>query len=90
MVFKLRLMVDRVVLMVVMTVVMMVIIIGIITFSVFMIRQELRGAPVGWSDVVSKAGGGWRDGAGGGGGGGAADGSCNMMMNGGLRVKLGG
>ena len=41
MVFKVRLMVDRVVLMVVMTVVMMVIIIGIITFSVFMIRQEL-------------------------------------------------
>ena len=41
MVFKLRLMVDRVVLMVVMTMVMMVIIIGIITFSVFMIRQEL-------------------------------------------------
>ena len=88
MVFKLRLMVDRVVLMVVMTVVMMVIIIGIITFFVFMIRQELGGAPVGWSDVVSKAGGGWREGAGGGAAA-AAAGSCNMM-NGGLRVELGG
>ena len=79
MVLKLRLMVDRVVLMVVMTVVMMVIIIGIITFSQLMVSQELRGAPVCRRDVVGEGGGGGRRHWAGGGGGG-----CGNVMHSGL------
>ena len=59
-----RLVVDRVVLMIVMTMVMVTSVMGrcsrgLPRLSMFMIAQQLRRTPVGGSDVVGKAGGGW-------------------------------
>merc|ERR550525_121179 len=50
-------MMDGIVLMVVMAVVMMVVV-GLNLVAVLVVGQQLRGAPIGGSDVVCEAGGG--------------------------------